>query len=361
MPAAASGLALGALDADSSPDLAVASGNELLVVHGRDRLLSLDASMRNVVPEAKVSRSVFEFALAGVAVGDFGGDERADVAVLSADGVAQVLTRAGSGDGTAAKTDEERNGDAQAAEGGGEVTRAVEWQRSKPLSVRVAEGASEAAGAPGQLVTAKVSGLSKDDLLVLGGGRAHVVTNEAAQAVGRVRRGKASSSEAAAELRVSASVGAESELAAVLPMRLSASALSSLVVVGADSKAPSVLSQAAPVTFTVNSTADTGDANTSNGVCADANGNCTLRAALDEIRANSSDPNAGPYTINFNIPGAGVPTIFTSQQLIPKPVLIDGTTQAAGRVEIIDGAASIWFFIHPWRKFDDPRTRDERC
>ena len=342
LPAAASGLALGALDADSSADLAVASGNELLVVHGRDRRLSLDESLRKDVPAAEVSRSEFAFALAGVAVGDFAGDERADVAVLSTDGVVQVLTRAGDDDRTAAKTDGEKSDDAQAVQGL-EAAGRVEWQKSESASVRVAEGVSEASGAPGLLMKAKVSGLSKDDLLVLGGGRAHVITNEAAKAVERRVRGKASSSEVAAELRVSASVSAESELAAVLPMRLSVSALSSLVVAGADSKAPSVLSQAAPVTFTVNSTADTGDANTSNSVCADANGNCTLRAALDEIRANSSDPNAGPYTINFNIPGAGVPTIFTSQQLIPKPVLIDGTTQAAGRVEIIDGAASNGF------------------
>ena len=330
LPAAASGLALGALDADSSADLAVAAGNELLVVYGRDRRLSLDESLRHDVPEAKVSRSELEFALAGVAVGDFAGDERADVAVLSTGGVVQVLTRAGSVGETTAQTDAEK-------------TSEVGWRRSEPLSVRVAADAPEAAGVPGQLVTAKVSSLSKDDLLVLGGGRAHVITNEAAKAVERRVRGKVANVEAEAHLRVSASVGAESGLAAVLPMRLSVSALSSLVVVGADSKAPSVLSQAAPVTFTVNSTADTGDANTSNGECKDANGNCTLRAALDEIRTNSSNPNAGPYTINFNIPGASVPTIFTSQQLIPKPVLIDGTTQAAGRVEIIDGAASNGF------------------
>ncbi|HEX7317081.1 MAG TPA: CSLREA domain-containing protein [Pyrinomonadaceae bacterium] len=341
LPAAASGLALGALDADSSADLAVASGTELLIVHGRDRLLSLDESLRNDVPEAKVSRSELEFALAGVAVGDFAGDERADVAVLSTDGVVQVLTRAGGDDKTATKPDGEKSGDAQAAQGV-EAAGRVEWQKSEAASVRVAEGVSEASGALGLLMKAKVSSLSKDDLLVLGGGRVHVVTNEAAKTVERKVRGKASSSEAATELRVSASVGTESELAAVLPMRLSVSALSGLVVAGADSKAPSVLSQAAPVTFTVNSTADTGDANTSNGECKDANGNCTLRAALDEIVANNSNQNAGPYTINFNIPGAGVPTISTTGNFAlhfnKKPVVIDGTTQAAGRVEIIDTA-----------------------
>ena len=176
---------------------------------------------------------------------------------------------------------------------------------------------------------------------MLGDGRAHIITNEAAKlkADGKAKRGEGASAEsfeAAVELRVSGSVGAESELAAALPMRLSASALSSLVVLGSSSKAPSVLSQVAAVTFTVNSTADTGDA-TSDGNCADSTGNCTLRAAIEEV---SFGTNTGPCTINFNIPGAGVPTITTSGEFsgqtgVRRPVVIDGTTQAAGRVEII--------------------------
>ena len=112
--------------------------------------------------------------------------------------------------------------------------------------------------------------------------------------------------------------------------------MNSLVTLGANSTAPGVMRPATAVTFTVNSAADTGDANTSNGVCADASGNCTLRAVLDEIGANVSNPNAGPYTINFNIPGAGVPTISTTgsfpfQNAIHKSVVIDGTTPPDSR------------------------------
>jgi len=57
----------------------VASGNELLVVYGRDRRLSLDESLRNDVPKAKVSRSEFEFALAvwaGVVGGATGWEQK---------------------------------------------------------------------------------------------------------------------------------------------------------------------------------------------------------------------------------------------------------------------------------------------
>jgi hypothetical protein len=47
LPAQASGLALGALDAGSAAnDLVIAAGNELLFVHGRDRRLSVDESGR---------------------------------------------------------------------------------------------------------------------------------------------------------------------------------------------------------------------------------------------------------------------------------------------------------------------------
>ena len=54
----------------------------------------------------------------------------------------------------------------------------------------------------------------------------------------------------------------------------------------------------AATTFTVNSLADTPDAVPGNGLCADAGGACTLRAALQE--ANSL---AGNDTINFSVTG----------------------------------------------------------
>ena len=50
----------------------------------------------------------------------------------------------------------------------------------------------------------------------------------------------------------------------------------------------------AALTFNVNSTADTVDANTTDGICADAAGNCTLRAAVMQSNASS-----GADTINL--------------------------------------------------------------
>jgi len=61
---------------------------------------------------------------------------------------------------------------------------------------------------------------------------------------------------------------------------------------------PNRVSRAAG-TFTVNSLADTPDAVPGNGICADAGGLCTLRAALQEANAF-----AGDDTINFSVTGA---------------------------------------------------------
>ena len=60
---------------------------------------------------------------------------------------------------------------------------------------------------------------------------------------------------------------------------------------------PDQISRAA-ATFTVNSLADTPDANPGNGLCADAGGACTLRAALQEANAFFGDD-----TINFSVTG----------------------------------------------------------
>ena len=75
----------------------------------------------------------------------------------------------------------------------------------------------------------------------------------------------------------------------------------------------------AATTFTVNSTADTGDA-IPDGTC----DTCTLREAIQEANFVS-----GADTINFNIPGVGPHTISPGSELPPitKRVTIDGYTQ----------------------------------
>jgi trimeric autotransporter adhesin len=79
-----------------------------------------------------------------------------------------------------------------------------------------------------------------------------------------------------------------------------------------------VTSPAWATTFTVNSTADTGDT-TPDGTC----NTCTLREAIQEANFVS-----GADTINFAIPGAGPHTIHPIPELpdIEDPLTIDGYT-----------------------------------
>lgn len=88
----------------------------------------------------------------------------------------------------------------------------------------------------------------------------------------------------------------------------------------------------APVTYVVNSTGDGPDTNTADGICQDAAGKCTLRAAIQQANAH-----AGADTIHFDLP-AGSKTIavgtvpFGSPSpgglpTITDPVTIDATTQ----------------------------------
>ena len=125
------------------------------------------------------------------------------------------------------------------------------------------------------------------------------------------------------------SPAAGNEAAARLTMRVTSASPSDEVLLGWDGSI-SIAERAVAATFVVDSTSDTNDVTPGNGICADVNGACTLRAAIQESNAL-----AGTDTITFAIPGAGVPTIVTpGLPAITGALTIDGTTQSAGRVEI---------------------------
>lgn len=90
-------------------------------------------------------------------------------------------------------------------------------------------------------------------------------------------------------------------------------------------------------TFSVNSTADTVDANPGNGVCADASGNCTLRAAVMEANALSgADVISLPAaTYTLTIPGTGENAAATGDLDMTGTLTIQGAGTAS---TIIDGS-----------------------
>jgi hypothetical protein len=139
LPGEATALALGHLDGDYMVDLAVAAGSELLIVHGRDRKLSLDEIRRAEVPPATIDQRSFPFAIASVALGDFVWDQdhRTDIALLSEDGTVHYLRR------------------------GNEVTAV--WQEISTVTVS-GSPIHRVTGSPLLLVRAHVSSLPTDDL-----------------------------------------------------------------------------------------------------------------------------------------------------------------------------------------------------
>jgi hypothetical protein len=294
LPAAANALALGQLDDDRTPDLAIASGNEVVIIHGRDRKLSLDEERRADVKPAVVSKTVLDSPVLSVVVGDFVGDSGQTLAVLTADGRVRVLER----DGHVAMT------------------------------LNVATGLGDPAS-PTRLLAAKVSVLPKDDLLLFGQTKTvQLVTTSTASPSAP----KNLQSAGAAQMSVAALLTSESEVMAVLPMRLNADALQDLVVANRDGVTPSIVLTQSAATFVVNVTGNTNDINPGDGQCKDADGNCSYAAAIQEVNARP-----GGDTITFNIPGGGPHVINTPTQYPNKPVTIDGTTQPGSRVELVLG------------------------
>src|SRR5690606_27884382 len=76
---------------------------------------------------------------------------------------------------------------------------------------------------------------------------------------------------------------------AVVSMRLDAPVREGLVVLEPTLLEAQAMAPAAATTFTVDTANDTQEASPGNGVCADAAGRCSLRAAVMEANANPGD------------------------------------------------------------------------
>ena len=140
MPAQVAALALGQLDNEYTMDLAVSAGDELVIVHGRDRKLSLDETERAKVSPALVTqRSKFPSNIASLVLGNFTGDSGTDVALLMDDGAVSVLS---SGDAKAKVATRQRD---------------EEWPAG---AIRFKASHSS------QLICARISSSPHDDLLI---------------------------------------------------------------------------------------------------------------------------------------------------------------------------------------------------
>jgi len=272
LPAEGAALATGRFDSDYLGDFAVATGHELVIVHGRDRKLSLDEIRQADVPQAEVERRRFGFRINSIVAGDFTTSREPSLALLAADGTIYLIR-----------------------------TQAISPKEKKKGKASDTQVLGQWRGAT-QLVCARVSTGPADDLLVL---------NKDPHALQILKTGVSVIDAASLPglAPVDTSLDVDGEPLSVLPMRLNSDALSDLVIMQAGLIAPAVIKTSA-MTFTVITTNDSGAG--------------SLRQSLLDANANP-----GADMIVFNIPGSGVRTIGPASALptITDPVTIDGTSQ----------------------------------
>jgi uncharacterized protein (TIGR03437 family) len=302
LSAAPTALALGQLDDGYAMDLAVAAGTELLVVHGRDRRLSLDKTRQAEVPAAVIEEIPLPFAVTALAVGDFTGNQPSTLALLSSDGMVRVLER---------KTEDGRWGNLIGEMAVGDHTEASAVAASSPPRVLAS-----------LLVRARVSSRAVDDLIVVDRShrQLHVLMGETL-----TRREGETAIDDSAPPRAPVTLDVAGEPVAVLPMRLNVDALSDLVILKSGSEASLAIAETAVVrTFVVNLTTNQSDPLLSDNKCdidLTAPGDqCTFPAATQQ--ANFSP---GEDAITFTV------TSVSGGGFVSDPAIIDG---GASRVDL---------------------------
>ena len=229
LPAAASALAIGDLNGDAKRDIAVAAGYELMIVHGRDRKISLDALAQAEVGPATFSRRVMPARLTSLAIGDFTGDAHADLGAACADGSVYVVHEE-------AKVEGQR------------AARKRDELRLQTLTLKT--GASRA-----KLVCANFSGLNHETLLMADADnqQLHVWLDDEE----RRERGDLSLRSRRGEREEPVALEVAGEPVAVLPMRLNADGLSDLVILRRGYTSPIIVNSTFE-TWTVCSATDCG-------------------------------------------------------------------------------------------------------
>jgi hypothetical protein len=356
LDSAATALVLGQLDAEFGIDLAVASGREIMIVHGRDRHRA-----GRVETPLRVDRLAMPFVVDALAVGDFAEEQpsRAELAVVAANGALRFVGLLDHHEETA-----------KPVSGDGPLKA---WSRIGDtrfvLSSEVVRDVF-ASRAPGrvQLAVARVSGAAADDLLVWTQGHEglQIVTSDGGRAA-TGQSGAAGGTSFPPPPPPLATVGSgrpllrptvietrtpnpalpaaqisdfeiDGPILAMLAMRLNGDALSDFVVLHENQPIPVVLSPEAGELVVVDSTTDNADGDTSSIAALiaspGADGVIGLREAItaannttgaDEIGFAipvDTDPgcNAGSGVCTIQPGGLGLPTII-------QPVIIDGTSQ----------------------------------
>lgn len=340
MPGEVSFLEVGRFDADALHDCAAAVGNELILIHGRDRRLTAPKSRRDRVPESAIARHRFESPILGLAAGDFVGGRETNLAVLTDDGIIHYLDAKAAKQAALRKPTEQTETAAKSAVADGspetlfkntvssELARFAldpiarvtsEATPNDPREPALSKSSERAVG--NRLLRTRVSIAEKDDLLVFrpDENRVLVVVNRprarTAEEEPVVLVATEDESEASFAHRLAlATAPAPTDLhalslntaappVAVLPVRINRDALDDLIVLGEDIEHPlSVAMTTVSAVYVVTSSGDEPDADLSD----DELDPPTLRAAIQN--ANKSPGFAAIY---FNLPPDTVIPLFS--------------------------------------------------
>jgi parallel beta-helix repeat protein len=291
LPAPPNALALGRLDDDVFFDLAVGTGEKLMILRGRNSMVAGRDNSRSGIGEAVLEGVVdFDSPIVSISVGRYAWDERdrRQMALLFEDGALRVMARAASP----------------------EESQSPRWHV-------IDEQYLLSDGAGGQsLVTARVSGLPMEELVVLDRDESRLL----------VMLGELGANPQAEEPGAMVGEPLPAELdsvpVAVLPMRLNRDALSDLVLLQQGKSEPAVAASETRAVITVDDTTDSGPA--------PGDGYCRLSEAIANANANGETSGgdciagSGADRIEF-----AVTTIDVSEGLpaITDPGdMIDGTT-----------------------------------
>lgn len=331
-------LALGRLDEDYTLDLAVAAGNDVILLAGRDPLAKSPGGSRTL------GRYTLESSPVSIAVGSYSGGSGSDLAVLGADGNLRVLERRGR---DAAAATEARPEPAFVGRQSVKAKSRATLQFDGSLATLPAETditpQASMAGPFSWTETVSKPEAGKASRLVPAG-QSDLVLWSADDPPRVVSPGRAGSKAPRLDRPESASDSGGAAVA-VLPMRLNADAVPDLVILREGSPKPGVVMSQAAATFNVTSAGNGADCNTGDSICATdpgsgcPNGPCTLRAAIQQANAS-----AGADVITFAI-GSGLVTISPTSFLpiLTGPVTIDGTSQpgfAGNPIVEIDGVSA---------------------
>ena len=296
----ATSMALGRFDAGVMNDLAVASGNQLVVIRSRDGQITADAP--------RVTVQELGFSIKTIAAGDFTG-KGPSIAALDESGTVHMLVHAVSQSTLAGQQSFQlsRPGkDGKPSVNSGSMTPGLATRlrtlRESPASAEAEEWTEHGsvhlpsgfAQEIPHLLVGRLSGSTQEDLVIAdaGNNQVHVLS-------GRPAGAKALNTQSAATepMRLLASLQANAAPVAVLPMRLGKHGLQGLVTLHAGQFVPTVTPQDVPPTnvFVVTNTSDI----TAVGGTPPAG---SLRAAMNAAENASGDNNGGTYEIDFNIP-----------------------------------------------------------